>query len=156
MNDYDPSSDFDFPAPSIDPHSPERGRAAKFAVAAKVCKILTFVFVAWIFVGVAVVGEGGSVALLLFALPAIAASILEGVFKNKELKLRCTHRTTAFCVDTVRRHSGRHATRHPIVAYEVEGVTHTAELPVSCSRHAEGELYTIYYDHLDPNTVRPA
>ena len=154
MNDYDPSSDFDFPAPSIDPHSPERVRAAKYAVAAKVCKILTFVFFAWIFVGGAVVGEGGSVALLLFALPSIAASILEGVFKNKELKLRCTKRTTAFCVDTVRRHSGRHAVRHPIVEYEVKGVTYTAELKFSCSRDAVGDTFPIDYDPLDPNTVR--
>ena len=154
MNDYDPSSDFDFPAPSIDPHSPERMRAAKYAVAAKVCKILTFVFFAWIFVGAAVVGEGASVALLLFALPSIAASILEGIFKNKELKLRCTKRTTAFCVDTVRRHSGRHAVRHPIVEYEVKGVTYTAELKFSCSRDAVGDTFPIDYDPLDPNTVR--
>ena len=155
MNDYDPSSDFDFPAPSIDPHSPERVRAAKFAVAAKVCKILTFVFFGGTLLGAIMAENNRSPGALLLTIPLfVASAILQGVFKDKELKLRCTRRTTAFCVDTVRRRSGKHTTRHPIVQYEVKGVNHTAELNVSCSRDAEGDLYTIYYDPLDPNTVR--
>ena len=154
MNDYDPSSDFDFPAPSIDPHSPERERAAKYAVAAKVCKILTFVFFAWIFVGGAVVGERASLLFFLFALPPVVTAILEGIFKDKELNLRCTGRTTALCIDTVRRRSGKTSVRHPIVEYEVKGVTYTAELSVSCSRDAVGDTFPIDYDPLDPNTVR--
>ena len=81
--------------------------------------------------------------------------ILSEVFKGKELKIRCTKRTTAFCIDTVRRRSGKHSTRHPIVEFEVKGVTHTVELSVSCSRDAVGDLYTLYYDPLDPDVVRP-
>lgn len=88
--------------------------------------------------------------LLIFA-----SMILSEVFKSKELKLRCTRRATAFCVDTVRRKSGKVSTRHPIVEYEVKGVTHTAELNISCSRDAVGDLYAICYDPLDPDTVHP-
>ena len=77
-----------------------------------------------------------------------------GIFKDKELKLRCTARTTAFCIDTVRRRSGKTSVRHPIVEYEVKGVTYTAELQVSCSRNSVGETFPIDYDPLDPKTVR--
>ncbi len=137
-----------------DPGSPERQRAAGYGVASKVCNILTFVFIGVMFFGVIALRGGASPAFMLLILPAIIAAILNGVFKDKELKLRCTRRTTAFCVDTVRRRSGKHSTRHPIVEFDVEGVTHTAELSVSCSRDAVGDLYTLYYDPLDPATVR--
>ncbi len=43
------------------------------------------------------------------------------------------------------------------VRYEPEkakGVLHTAELSISCSKGDVGELYTIYYDPLDPDSVR--
>ena len=92
---------------------------------------------------------------MLLTIPLFVLTIiLSEVFKSKELKIRCTKRTTAFCVDTVRRKSGKHSTRHPIVEFEVNGVTHTVELSISCSRDAVGDLYTIYYDPLDPGTVR--
>ena len=139
-----------------DPNSPERKRAAKFGVASKVCKVLTFVFFGGIFVGALMAKEDLNPGAMLLTIPFfVLAVILSEVFKSKELKIRCTRRTTAFCIDTVRRRSGKHSTRHPIVEFEVKGVTHTVELSISCSRDAVGDLYTINYDPLDPDVVRP-
>ena len=135
-----------------DPNSPERKRAAKFGVASKVCKVLTFVFMGVMFLGVITTQSPSMIALFFLMIPMI---ILSEVFKSKELKIRCTRRTTGFCVDTVRRRSGKHSTRHPIVEFEVKGVTHTVELSISCSRDAVGDLYTLCYDPLDPDVVRP-
>jgi hypothetical protein len=137
-----------------DPNSPERKRAAKFGVASKVCKVLTFVTIGVLFLG-GIATQSPNIILPVFLL-LIPFLILSEVFKGKELKIRCTKRTTAFCIDTVRRRSGKHSTRHPIVEFEVKGVTHTVELSVSCSRDAVGDLYTLYYDPLDPDVVLPA
>lgn len=138
-----------------DPNSSERIKAAKFGMASKVCKIMMVACIAIMFLGVlALNGTAAPFATLFLFLPAIVSAILQGVFKDKELKLRCTKRTTGFCIDTVRRHRGKHTTRHPIVEYEVKGVNHTAELPLSCTRDAVGDTYTLYYDPLDPDTVR--
>lgn len=138
-----------------DPNSPERQKAAKYATASKVCKVLSLAGAGLLLLVSLLSGEGFDAAIgLLCLVPFILFSILHTVFKNKELKLRCTIRTTAHCIYTVRRRSGKSSHLHPVVEYEVEGVTHTAELSVSCTRHAVGELYTIYYDPLDPNTVR--
>ena len=139
-----------------DPNSPERKRAAKFGVASKVCKVLTFVFFGGMFLGAFMAKENLNPGAMLLTIPFfVLAIILSEIFKSKELKIRCTKRTTAFCIDTVRRRSGKHSTRHPIVEFEVKGVTHTVELSVSCSRDAVGDLYTLYYDPLDPDVVRP-
>ena len=135
-----------------DPNSPERKRAAKFGVASKVCKVLTFVTIGVLFLGGIATQSPSMIALFFLMIPMI---ILSEVFKSKELKIRCTKRTTAFCIDTVRRKSGKHSTRHPIVEFDVKGVTHTVELSVSCSRDAVGDLYTLCYDPLDPDVVRP-
>jgi hypothetical protein len=137
-----------------DPNSPERKRAAKFGVASKVCKVLTFVTIGVLFLG-GIATQSPNIILPVFLL-LIPFLILSEVFKGKELKIRCTKRTTAFCIDTVRRRSGKHSTRHPIVEFEVKGITHTVELSVSCSRDAVGDLYTLYYDPLDPDVVLPA
>ena len=139
-----------------DPNSPERKKAAKFGVASKVCKVLTFVFFGGMFLGAFMAKENLNPGAMLLTIPFfVLAIILSEVFKSKELKIRCTKRTTAFCIDTVRRRSGKTSTRHPIVEFEVKGVTHTVELSVSCSRDAVGDLYTINYDPLDPDVVRP-
>ena len=137
-----------------DPNSPERIKAARFGVASKVCKVLTFVTIGVLFFG-GIATQSPNIILPVFLL-LIPFLILSEVFKGKELKIRCTKRTTAFCIDTVRRRSGKTSTRHPIVEFEVKGVTHTVELSVSCSRDAVGDLYTLYYDPLDPDVVRPA
>ena len=137
-----------------DPNSPERKRAAKFGMASKVCKVLTFVTIGVLFLG-GISTQSPNIILPVFLL-LIPFLILSEVFKGKELKIRCTKRTTAFCIDTVRRRSGKTSTRHPIVEFEVRGVTHTVELSVSCSRDAVGDLYTLYYDPLDPDVVLPA
>lgn len=139
-----------------DPNSPERKRAAKFGVASKVCKVLTFVFFGGIFLGAFMAKEDLNPGAMLLTIPLfVLAIILSEVFKSKELKIRCTRRTTGFCVDTVRRRSGKHSHRYPIVEFEAGGVTHTVELSVSCSRDAVGDIYTLYYDPLDPDVVRP-
>ncbi len=143
-----------------DPNSPERIKAAKFGKISKVCKVLTFVFFGGMFLGALFLGTFGtqsSAVMHLFPLfPLLVLSIIfHEVFKSEELKIRCTVRVTAFCADTVRRKSGKHSTRHPIVEFEVNGVTHTVELNISCSRDAVGDIYTLYYDPLDPDTVRP-
>ena len=139
-----------------DPNSPERKRAARFGVASKVCKVLTFVFFGGMFLGAFMAKENLNPGAMLLTIPFfVLAIILSEVFKSQELKIRCTNRTTAFCIDTVRRKSGKHSTRHPIVEFEVNGITHTVELSISCSRDAVGDIYTLYYDPLDPNVVRP-
>jgi hypothetical protein len=138
-----------------DPNSPERKRAAKFGVASKVCKILIFVCMGVMFLILFMMRKEPPAAAMLLFFPAILFIILSEVFKSKELKIRCTKRTTAFCIDTVRRKSGKSSTRHPIVEFEVKGVTHTVELSISCSRDAVGDLYTLCYDPLDPDVVRP-
>ena len=138
-----------------DPHSPDRRKAARYAKAGKVCKVLAIAFFIAACVGAALMKtDNGSPVLLLCIIPMAILLFLDGYFKNKDLKLRCTERTTAHCIDTVRRRSGKHSARYPIVEYEVDGVRHTAELSISCSRKDVGELYTIYYDPLDPDTVR--
>ena len=135
-----------------DPNSPERIKAANFGKASKICKVLTFVFMGVMFLGVITTQSPSMIALFFLMIPMI---ILSEVFKSKELKIRCTRRTTGFCVDTVRRRSGKHSHRYPIVEFEAGGVTHTVELSVSCSRDAVGDIYTLYYDPLDPDVVRP-
>ncbi len=137
------------------PNSPERQKAAKYATAAKVCKVLTFLCFGIVFVGaISAKVTDASPILIFFFIPLIVVALLNSHFKHQELKLRCTKRTTAFCIDTVRRRSGKSSHLHPIVEYEVEGVRHTAELSVTCTRGAVGETYTIYYDPLAPDTVR--
>ena len=138
-----------------DPNSPDRQKAAKYATAAKVCKVLTFLCFGIVFVGaISAKVTDTSPLLIFFFIPLIIVALLNSHFKHQELKLRCTKQTTAFCIDTVRRRSGKHSHLHPIVEYEVEGVRHTAELSVTCTRGAVGETYTIYYDPLEPDTVR--
>ena len=135
-----------------DPNSPERIKAANFGKASKVCKVLTFVLMGVMFLGLITTRSPSMIALFFLMIPMI---ILSEVFKSKELKIRCTRRATGFCVDTVRRRSGKHSHRYPIVEFEAGGVTHTVELSVSCSRDAVGDIYTLYYDPLDPDVVRP-
>ena len=141
----------------LDPNSPARKKAAKFALASKVSKVLAYVGVGLTFIG-AIVREGSRGAVLVF--PAIlfvfGGFLLGDYFKKQDLKLRCTRRTTARCIDTVRRKSGKHSHLHPIVGFEVDGVSYTAELSVTCSHSSVGELYPICYDPLDPESVRPA
>lgn len=134
-----------------DPHSPERQKAEKLAVAHKVCRTMTYVFVG-LFVAVGVLTETRAAFFLIVGL-AVLCMLLGNHFKARELKIRCTACTTAICVDTVRRRSGKYSHRYPIVEFEVDGVTYTAELSTACSPNAVGEPYTVYYDPLDPKTV---
>ncbi|MBQ9781169.1 MAG: hypothetical protein IJW00_09520 [Clostridia bacterium] len=138
-----------------DPNSPDRKKAVKYTKASKICSALGIICGILGFVGAALMkAKDTSPAIMLFLIPMVVFIILGTSFESKSLKLRCTKRTIAVCIDTVRRRSGKTTTRRPIVEYEVEGVKHTAELSVSCTRHAVGEIYTIYYDPLEPDTVR--
>lgn len=152
---YAPTGGTPYRDSRYDPNSPERQKAAKYATAAKVCRVLTFLCFGIVFVGaISAKVTDTSPILIFFFIPLIIVALLNSHFKHQELKLRCTKRTTAFCIDTVRRRSGKSSHLHPIVEYEVEGVRHTAELSVTCTRGAVGETYTIYYDPLEPDTVR--
>ena len=156
-NDTEPPHTLPTPE-ELDPNSPARKKAAKFALASKVCKILAYAGVGFTFIGGIILDDSPGAILVLPAILLVFGGFLLGdYFKKQDRKLRCTRRTTARCIDTVRRKSGKHSsTLHPIVGYEVDGVSYTAELSVSCSQGSIGELYTICYDPLDPQSVRPA
>ena len=141
----------------LDPNSPARKKAAKFALASKVCKGLAYVGVGLTLIGGIILDDTPGAVLVFPAILLVFGGFLLGdYFKKQDLKLRCTRRTTARCIDTVRRKSGKHSHLYPIVGFEVDGVSYTAELSVSCSGDAVGELYPIYYDPLDPESVRAA
>ncbi len=150
----DPSPSAFSPAPQ---KSPTRVKAARYAVCGRVCHVASIILFGLTFVGAIAAGGDGNSAPAVFVLaflPLLACVLLGSFFKNQELKLRCTERTTAICVDTVRRRSGKHSHRYPIVEFEVDGVTYTAELTISCSRDAVGQLFSFYYDPLEPTVVR--
>ena len=137
--------------------SVNRQKAARYGVFGRICRILTYILIGILFISsLATSGDDTSspASILLAFPPLIACTLLGTFFKNRELKLRCTARTTAICVDTVRRHSGKHSHHYPIVEFEANGVTYTAELTVSCSHDAVGQLYSFYYDPLEPTVVR--
>ena len=128
--------------------------AAKYAKKATVCFAVTIVGFVLLLLACFLIKSSAPWTIFCF-LPFFGIMALGFYYQKQERKLRCTQRTTAVCINTVLRNNSRIPSRHPIVEYEVEGVKYTAELPVSCPKDAAGELYTIYYDPLDPNTVRP-
>lgn len=143
-------------SPRPDPNSPDRRRAAQWVLWSRICKVLSIGMLGLGFVLAAVsnVERDAPYAAFFLILPAFGLMLLSGVCKSRELKIRCTVSTTARCVDTVRRRSGKHSLYYPIVEFEVDGVPYTVELTVTCSDMDIGELYTIFYDPLDPHTVR--
>ncbi len=141
----------------LDPNSPARQKAAKFALASKVCKGLAYVGVGLTLIGGIILDDTPGAVLVFPAVLLVFGGFLLGdYFKKQDRKLRCTRRTTARCIDTVRRKSGKHSHLYPVVGFEVDGVSYTAELSVTCSHSSVGELYPIYYDPLDPESVRVA
>lgn len=139
---------------SLDPNSPERRRAARLALWSRACTFLSYGLIGLAFLS-AVIFKTTDHAPVFFVMvfPAAGLIVLGNHLKNRGLKLRCTVQTTARCVDTVRRRTGKHSHDYPIVEFEVNGVPYTAELSVTCSPNAVGEPYTVYYDPLDPKTV---
>lgn len=74
---------------------------------------------------------------------------------------RCTKRTVGHATEVVRRWRSRRVTYCPIVTFTVYDQTddryscdYTVKLPVKCHKHAEGELYTVFYDPDEPTVVR--
>lgn len=144
-------------AEELNPNSPARQKAAKFALASKVCKGLAYVGFGLTFIGGIILDDTPGAVLVFPAVLLVFGGFLLGdYFKKQDRKLRCTRRTTARCIDTVRRKSGKHSHLYPVVGFEVDGVSYTAELSVTCSHSSVGELYPIYYDPLDPESVRVA
>ena len=142
-------------AEELNPNSPARQKAAKFALASKVCKGLAYVGVGLTLIGGIILDDTPGAVLVFPAVLLVFGGFLLGdYFKKQDRKLRCTRRTTARCIDTVRRKSGKHSHLYPVVGFEVDGVSYTAELSVTCSHSSVGELYPIYYDPLDPESVR--
>ena len=127
--------------------------AAKYAKKAKVCFAVTIVGFVFLLLACFLIKSSAPWTIFCF-LPFFGIMALGFYYQKQERKLRCTQRTTAVCINTVLRNNSRIPSRHPVVEYEVEGVKYTAELPVSCPRNSVGELYTIYYDPLNPETVR--
>ena len=127
--------------------------AAKYAKKAKICFAVTIVGFVLLLLACFLIKSSAPWTIFCF-LPFFGIMALGFYYQKQERKFRCTQRTTAVCINTVLRYNSRIPSRHPIVEYEVEGVKYTAELPVSCPKDAAGELYTIYYDPLDPSTVR--
>ena len=141
----------------------DRVKAAYYAWYARICAVLSYVAM-----GAAILGalflrqtrvleneaKAEGLALLLL-LPAVALLMLGRYFKKRRLRLLCTSPATARYLYSVTR-GGRSRRRYPVVEYEVEGVTYTAELDVRYSRGIEGEEYDIFYDPQDPATVRAA
>lgn len=137
---------------------PDRQKAVKMALCYKICAVVSFVLL------IAVLILGCLTAARLIAVPAFilclilftVTLVLSNYFKRREMKLRCTVRATAICVETVRvrTFSGKHYCRHPVVKFEANGVPCKATIPVTCTRDAVGETYMVYYDPLDPTVVR--
>lgn len=127
--------------------------AAKYAQKAKVCFAVTIVGFVLLLLAFFLIKSSAPWAIFCF-LPFLGIMALGFYYQKQERKLRCTQRITAVCVNTVLRNTSRIPSRHPIVEYEVEGVRHTAELSVTCTKDAVGETYVIYYDPLDPSVVR--
>lgn len=130
----------------------DRQRAVRYGRAAVICR---YGSVAGLVIAViASLGAEGDLLPFFLIVPSVVCGLLSGYFKKRELRMICTVRVTAVCVDTVRRHRGKHSHIFPIVEYEVGGRTYTTELEIDCTRNSEGETYTIYYDPQDPQTVR--
>ncbi len=127
--------------------------AAKYAKRAKVCFAVTLAGFVLLLLMCFLIKSSAPWAIFFF-LPFLGIMALGFYYQKQERKLRCTKQTTAVCVNTVLRNTSRIPSRHPIVEYEVDGEKHTAELSTTCTKGAVGETYVIYYDPLDPSTVR--
>ncbi len=141
-----------------DAHTPKRQKAAKFG---RVSKAFYFLYVTLFNLPVLAFAILQIWSILLFVpllLLSLGANILYSVFRDKELKLRCTSCTTARCVDiTYHKFSHRHhrvSYNRPVVEYTVDGVTYTKELSIRCDFFDIGKQYTVFYDPLEPEVAR--
>ena len=132
---------------------PARRKANQYGKAGSICETLALM-----------PGIGGFCCAVLLRFPIalcggfifmIVLLLVGGYMRQKNRELRCTHSTTAHCLETIERGGGRRHVARPIVEYEVNGVTYVNELPIRCTYFDVGKAFTIYYDPLDPNTVRP-
>lgn len=98
---------------------------------------------------------------ILCLVPCVIALLLGSYFKYREVKLRCTIRTTARCIKIVRTRdfTGKHYCFCPVVEFYMGNVRRTAILSEityptkeECETHI-GETYVIYYDPCDPSNA---
>ena len=138
--------------------SPDRQKAVKLAVYYKICAVIGFVFLmGMVIVGVLYLKDLIAAPVFWLTLIPFGVMVLLGNhFKRQEMKLRCTVRVTAICVETVRvrTFSGKHYDLRPVVKFEANGIQRKAIVPVPCTCDTVGETYVIYYDPLDPSVVR--
>lgn len=141
-----------------DAHTSERQKAAKFGRVSKVFYILHITLFNLPVLAFAILQIWSILLFVPLLLLSLGANILYSVFRDKELKLRCTSCTTARCVDiTYHKFSHRHhriSYNRPVVEYTVDGVTYTKELSIRCDFFDIGKQYTIFYDPLEPEVAR--
>lgn len=140
------------------PTSPERPKAAKMASCYRICVVVGFALLIGVLISGCVTAARPAVApIFILCLISFTVTLLLGHHsKRQEMKLRCTVRATAICVETVRirTFSGKHYDLRPVVKFDANGVQRKATVPVPCTRDAVGETYVIYYDPQDPTVVR--
>lgn len=74
---------------------------------------------------------------------------------------RCRKQTIGHVVEVVRNYRSRRISYRPIVTFTVHdqiddrySCDYTVKLRVKCDKHAEGQLYTVFYDPDEPTVVR--
>ena len=74
---------------------------------------------------------------------------------------RCSKQAIGHVVEVVRNYRNRRISYRPIVTFTVHDQTddryscdYTVKLRVKCDKHAEGQLYTVFYDPDEPPVVR--
>ena len=142
----------------------DRVKATYYELYAKICTVIAYgllgatLIAAFILRDAAILKDtamsDGMVIVLM--IPSVIFLLLGRHFKKRRLQLLCTVRTTARRLYTVTHGSRRGRRRYPVVEYEVEGRTYTAELDIPSYFGSEEEEYAICYDPHDPAVARLA
>ena len=132
------------------PRSPARLKAAKYDTAAKVSGVVSALCYVLSFIGyISNLDNSGFEFLIWAIVPGTIAMALVMIFEKGARKLRCIKYTTGICIDTtVVPRSGL----HPIVEYEVNGVTYKTIMDCTCTHNAVGKTFAVYYDPYNPGS----